>query len=202
LDDFVADGVHNEVGEGMKAELEHDIGAVGFGGVDADVEERGDFLVALAFGEKLENFAFAGSEAGAGGFGGIGDIGDASGEIRLVLTEGVNGGQENTVGFVLEDVSTSASFDDLLNEFIGLVHGENEDFGFGERFVNAASRLDTVQQGHANIEDENIGLEFGGFFDGFAAVGCFRADFPPFVRFEQRAEAGADDGVVIRDKKT
>ena len=39
LDDVVADGVEDEFGEGANVELEHDVGAVGFGGVDADVEE-------------------------------------------------------------------------------------------------------------------------------------------------------------------
>jgi hypothetical protein len=36
---------------------------MGFGGVDADAEEGGDFLVALALSEELQNFAFARSEA-------------------------------------------------------------------------------------------------------------------------------------------
>jgi len=65
LDDVVADGVEDELGEGVEIEFEHDVGAVGFGGVDADVEEVGDFLVAFAFGEELEDFTFARRETEA-----------------------------------------------------------------------------------------------------------------------------------------
>src|SRR5208283_2131953 len=118
---------------------------MGFGGVDADVEEVGYFLVAFAFGEELKDFAFAGSEAGSRGSGGIGRIGNvggfgnADGEIRLVLAEGLEGVEEDAVGVILEDVAVSAGFDDLLNEVVGLVHGENEDFGGGRSFADLAS---------------------------------------------------------------
>jgi hypothetical protein len=35
LDDLVADGVVDQFSQGMHAQLQHDVGAVGFGGVDA-----------------------------------------------------------------------------------------------------------------------------------------------------------------------
>ena len=38
LDEFVADCVDYQFGDGVEIELEHDVGAVGFGGVDADAE--------------------------------------------------------------------------------------------------------------------------------------------------------------------
>ena len=55
----------------MEIELEHDIGAVSFGGVDADAEDGGNFFIAFAFGEELEDFAFARGEAGAVRFGSV-----------------------------------------------------------------------------------------------------------------------------------
>ena len=67
-DNIVANGVEDEFGEGVQIELDHDVGAMGFRGIDADAEERGNFLIALAFGEKLENLAFARSDAGTVGF--------------------------------------------------------------------------------------------------------------------------------------
>ena len=48
---------------------------MGFGGVYGDTEEGGNFLVGFALGEKLQDFAFAGSEAHAGGLGGVGGVG-------------------------------------------------------------------------------------------------------------------------------
>jgi len=79
LDDFVADCVDYQFGDGVEAEFEHDVGAMRFGGVDADAKERGDFLVALALGEELKDFAFARSEAGARGFVWLGRVGRIGG---------------------------------------------------------------------------------------------------------------------------
>lgn len=115
----------------MESEFEHDVGAMSFGGVDADAEEGGDFLVALALGEELQDFAFARSEAGARGFGrlgrvsGIGGGRDARRELRLVTAKGIDGRDEDAVGVVFKDVAAGAGFDHLLNEIFGLVHGED-----------------------------------------------------------------------------
>ena len=49
LDDIVADGVEDKLGDGVEIELEHDIGAVRFRCFYADVQKRRDFFVALAF---------------------------------------------------------------------------------------------------------------------------------------------------------
>jgi hypothetical protein len=207
LDDFVADGVEDEIGEGVEAELEHDVGAMSFGGVDADVEKSGDLLVGFTLGEELEDFAFAGRDAGTGRFGRIGRVGNfgdfryAGGEVGLVLAKGLDGGDEDAIGFVLEDVAASAGVDNLVNEFVGFVHGEDEDFGSWKGLVNATSGLDAIEERHADIKDEDIGLQLDGFVDGLAAVGGFGANLPTSVRFEECTEPGADDGVIIRDKK-
>jgi len=59
LDNFIANGVADELGDRMKVLLKHDVGAMSFGSLYADAEEVRDFLVALSLGEKLEDFAFA-----------------------------------------------------------------------------------------------------------------------------------------------
>jgi hypothetical protein len=206
LDDVVADGVDDQFGEGVEVEFEHYVGAVGFGGVDADAEEAGYFLVAFALGEELEYFAFARREAGAGGFrvvGGVGSgrgLGDAGGEEGFVLAESVNGVEEDAVGFVLENEAAGAGLNDLLNEVVGLVHGEDENFGGWGGFANVACGFDTVEERHADVEDGDVWLMLRGFFDSVAAVGGFGANLPAGARFEESAEAGADDGMIIRDQ--
>jgi hypothetical protein len=142
---------------------------------------------------------------GLGTFGGrnwcvVGEGGNARGEVGLVEADGVDGSEEDAVGFVFQDVAASAGLDDLLNEVVGFVHGEDEDFGVWGRGANAAGGFDTVKEGHADIEDGDIGLEFGGFFDGIAAVGGFGADFPTRAGLEESAEASTDDGMVISDQ--
>jgi hypothetical protein len=209
-DDFVADGVEDEFGEGVEIELEHDVGAMGFGGVDADAEEVGDLLVAFAFGEKLEDFAFTGGEAGTVGPSGIGGIGseipgsngrgNTEGEVGLVLADGIDGGEENAAGVIFQDVAAGPGFDDLPNELVGFVHGEDEDLGVRRGLANATGSVHAIQKGHADIEDGDIGFVLGGFFDGVAAVNGFGADLPAFARFKESAQSGANDGVIIRDQ--
>jgi hypothetical protein len=190
VNDVVADGVEDQVGDGVEVELEHDIGAMSFGGVDADAKEGGDLLVAFPFGEKLEDFAFAGSETRAKSARGVGrrivrfrGSSEAGGEVRLAEADRVNGGEENAVGVVLEDVAASAGFDDLLNEIFRFVHGEDEDLGVRGRDTNAAGGLHAVEERHTDIEDSDIGFESGGFFDGIATIGSFSTDFPAGAGF-------------------
>jgi hypothetical protein len=191
----------------VESEFEHDVGAMSFGGVDADAEEGGDFFVALALGEELQDFAFARSEVGVRGFGrlgrvsGIGGGRDACREVRLVTAKGIDGRDEDAVGAVFEDVAAGAGFDHLLNEIFGLVHGEDEDFGVGRRFANAASGVDTVEERHTNVEDRDVRFVLGSFVSSFAAVsGGFGANFPTGMRFNERAQPGANRRVVIRDE--
>ena len=206
MDDVIADGVHDQFGEGVEVEFEHDVGAVGFGGVDADVEEVGDFLVAFAFGEELEDFALARRETEAGRPGGVGSIhdfsgfGDTDGEEGFVLAEGLDGVEEDAIGFVFEDVTASAGFDDLLNEVVGLVHGEDENFGGRGGLADLAGGFDAVEERHADVEDGDARFVLPCFFDGVTAVGGFGANLPAGARLEECAEAGADDGVIIRDQ--
>ena len=178
----------DEFGYGVEIELEHDVGAMSFGGVNADAEEGGDFFVGFALGEELKDFSFTRGKAGTrrlgavgnrgGEFLGIEGAGYAGGEIGLTETEGFDGSEEDAVGVVLEDVAVRTGFDDLLNEIVGFVHGENEDFGTGRTEANAAGGINAVEKGHADIEDGYIGLEFGGFLDGVATVGSFGANCP------------------------
>jgi len=182
---------------------------MGFGSVDANAEEGGDLLVGFTFGKKLENFAFTRSETRTWRLGAVGGrdgelvgkrVGEASGEIGLVLTSGVDGGEEDTIGFVLENVTTSAGLDDLLNKVVGFMHGEDENFGGGRSGANAASGFDSVEERHADVEDSHVGLKLGGLVNGVTAVGSFGADFPAGARLEESAKTSANHGMIIRDQ--
>ena len=207
FNDVIADGVVDEFSEGMEVELEHNVRAVGFGGVDADAENRGNFLVGFALGEELKDFAFAGGEAEAragrvGGGGGVGSggTGDPGGEVGLALADGVDGGQENAVGVVFQDISAGAGIDNLLNEVVRLVHGEDQDFSGRRGGANTAGGFNTVEKGHTDIEDRNVRLEFGSFVDSVAPVCGFGADLPAGAGFEKGAQASTNHGMIIRDE--
>jgi hypothetical protein len=117
-----------------------------------------------------------------------------------VVANGVDGSDENAVGIVFEDVAACTGIDDLLNEVVGFVHGEDEDFGVGGGLVDAASGFNTVEEGHADVEDGDVGLELGGFVDSLASVSGFGADLPAGARLEEGAQTGTDHSVVISDE--
>jgi hypothetical protein len=205
-DDVVADGVVDQFRKGVQVELEHDVGAMSFGGVDADAKNGGDFLVGLAFGEELQDFPLARSDAGAGGargFEGLAGIergSETGGEIGAVMADGIDGGEEDTIGVVLENVAASAGSDDLLNEVVGFVHGKDENLGIARSRTDAGGGVHAIEKRHADIEDGDIGLQLTGFVNGIAAIRGFGADLPPGARFEEGAESGANNGMIIRDK--
>src|ERR1700691_1378 len=62
LDDVVLDCVHDQIADGVQAELPHDVAAVGFHGLGAQVQQYGHFLGTLPLSEKLGNFTLAGSQ--------------------------------------------------------------------------------------------------------------------------------------------
>jgi hypothetical protein len=117
-----------------------------------------------------------------------------------VTAKGIDGRNEDAVGVVFKDVAAGAGFDHLLNEILGLVHGEDEDFGVGRRFANATSGVDTVKERHANVEDRDVRFVLGGFVSSFAAISGFGANFPTGMTFMERAQPGANHRVVIRDE--
>jgi hypothetical protein len=51
------DGIEHDLRRVVQVELLHQIGAVGFDGGHADVEQRGDLFIRAAFREELQDFA-------------------------------------------------------------------------------------------------------------------------------------------------
>lgn len=60
FDEPALDGEAGETGNVMDIEFIHDIGAVGIGGLGADLEFLCDILGRITFGDQLKDFAFAG----------------------------------------------------------------------------------------------------------------------------------------------
>ena len=55
LHNVVADRVADEVRDGMKAELLHDVGSVGFHRFHADLKNVGDLFIGFAFGHQFDD---------------------------------------------------------------------------------------------------------------------------------------------------
>lgn len=77
------------------------------------------------------------------------------------------------------------------------MHGEYEDFGFRGKLADLAGGFHAVEEGHADVEDGHVRLEFTGFFNGFTPVGSLGANLPTVPGLQEGAEAGADNVMVI-----
>jgi hypothetical protein len=55
-------GGTNQFGQGRNAKLSHRVGAMRFGGPDAEPESVRNFSVAFAFGQQSNDVAFAGRQ--------------------------------------------------------------------------------------------------------------------------------------------
>ena len=62
------------------------------------------------------------------------------------------------------------------------MNGENQNAGFGHEGQNLPRRIQTVQVRHADVEQQDVGLELGGTLDCFATILCLGAHFPSLMR--------------------
>src|SRR5262245_49071684 len=62
LDDFLLDGVRDQLRFVMDIEFAHQVEFVGFHGLDAQPQSHRDLLHGIAFRQKLQDFAFTGRE--------------------------------------------------------------------------------------------------------------------------------------------
>src|SRR5215469_13425372 len=155
FNDLVTDGVPHELGDGVKLELAHYIGAMRFDRFHAEPEAGCYFLAALAFGEELDDLALARGETVAERFREIdartvtveitkNDFGGARREEGLVLGELFNGDNEVAIRVGLYDIAADAGFEDIADELVRVVNGENEHFGVGAGLADSARGFNAV----------------------------------------------------------
>ena len=77
------------------------------------------------------------------------------------------------------------------------MHGENENFRLRGEFADLTGGLHAVQEGHADVEDGNVRFELTGFLDRFTTVDGLGANLPAVLGLQKRAEAGANNVMVI-----
>jgi hypothetical protein len=60
-------------------------------------------------------------------------------------------------------------------------------------------RVKTIQDGHVNIENDQIRLEQRALIDSFLAIGGLAADFPAVLAFHQSTHHAPDVFVIINN---
>ena len=183
---------------------------MGFDGVDAEIEEVGDFFVGFAFGDELEDFAFAGGEEVVRIFAACAfqfldvvveeDAADGRAEEGFTFGDAVDGADEIGFGGIFEQVAAGAGFEGAEDVgFVG-IHAEDDDRSFRIAVGNLFGGFDAVEVGHADVEYGDVGFELGGLRDGLTAVFGFADDGEFGLLFDEQTEAATDEGVVVGEQ--
>ncbi len=127
-------------------------------------------LLLLPFGEQLYNFALAGrkpvSQLRFGNGHGIliretaqEHFRSARGEKCTVIRHRFDGAHQIPIRVGLHDVGPGASLDDVSNKLVRKMKCQDHNPYFRKGFMDSATRLETIQIGHADIHDYDFGLE-------------------------------------------
>lgn len=183
-----------------------------FGGEWADEEPPGDFFVAESSGDEDEDVSFAFGEFGELGWGGLGvaaggELGDeAAGDGGC--EEGVAGGddfdgvEEFAAGGVFEEETRGAGAEGSVDVFVEVEGGQDEHAGAFEGWVGADEEggFESVEDGHADVHQDDVGEGAAGEVDGLASVGGLPCDGHVGLGVDEGGESVAYGGLVVGDE--
>ncbi len=206
----VLDGEARQAGHVVQVELFHQVRAVIFGGLDADFEFGGDFLRAEAFGDELQNFAFArgeGFEVLAVGLARVDDgfaqeAGDERPEIGAAVGDGLDAFAQFGQARGFFDKAVGAGLEQLAHEGRILEPGKDQHAGVLEVARKALEHVHAVEAGQHHVEDDEIGLELKAGGAGGLPVATFGDDFKLVVHAQHRGEELADGYLVFNENNT
>jgi hypothetical protein len=182
-------------------ELGEDVLEIALGGVLGDVHDVGDLLVGQAFGEFVEDFDFARGEGFE--FLALGEaIGDFGGDPFFAGGDGAEGRDELFAGGVFQDVALGAGVEGLVDVFIAVEGGEHDDAGGAVGEADFLRGLHAAFEGHAGIEQDEVGLVLAIHAHGLGAVGGLGDDFHVWLVVDDGGDAHADDVVVVGNEDT
>ena len=93
-----------------------------------------------------------------------------------------DGNEQIAICIRFHNISSRASIDDFSHQLIGIMQGEDHDFGFGRLFPYLPCRFKPVQIRHADIHHHDVGLMLFCECNGFASSGSFGAHHPSRAR--------------------
>ena len=93
--------------------------------------------------------------------------------------------------------ATGAGVESFPDHLIGVGDRQDDDLEMRVMLKELASRVQTVQVGHADVDDDDIRIQLQGLVDRFTAIACLAADLPTLMLFKKCAQAAAHDFVVV-----
>jgi hypothetical protein len=203
----MVDGVESEFEAVGDTKFVEDIVQVIFYGLLADEKFFADFLVAESLGDELDDFFFTVAEerlfatrARLGRFRErFHDLGGhAVIEPDFAGVNAMDAFYQQVRRGLLENHAARAQAHGANYVAIVFGGGKNDD-ARGKRIeINFFEDREAVFIGHAEIEQENFGLEFGEKLNALGTILSFADDGDVLVGIEEFAEAVAKDRVVVR----
>jgi len=206
IDQAMMDRVQREFEAVGNTELVEDIVQVILDGLLGDEEFFANFLVAKALCDELDDFLFPvaqerlfAARAGLGRFcEGLHHFGGHTiVEPDFAGVDAVNTFDEKIGGGLLEHDAASAEAHGADHIAIVFGGGKHDDAGGNRIEIHFFEHGEAVFFRHAQIEQQNIGLEFGEQLDALRAILRFADDGDVFVAVDKFAEAIAKDRVVV-----
>ena len=206
VDEAMMDGVEGEFEAVRNAQLVEDVVQMIFNRLFTDEKLFADLFIAITLGHELHDLLLAVAQqrliapgAVVGTLGeGLHDLGGhAVIEPDFAAIDAVNALDQEIAGGLLQDDSARAQAhgaDDVAIVFGG---GEHDDAGRQRIEIDFLEHGQAVFIRHAQIEQQNIGLEFAQHADAFVAVGSFADDGDIFFAVEKLAEAVTENNVVV-----
>jgi len=113
-----------------------------------------------------------------------------------VVDCGVGFGEDVFGGFGLGEDEIGAGLPSLGGDGVDGVHSQEHDCRIGRQFAELGSGVETVEDGHGEIEDDEVGGNFFGEVDGFAAVAGLTGNGEAIGKV-QLGQLATDCGVVV-----
>src|SRR5713226_2204728 len=127
---------------------------------------------------------------------------DSCGQKTPTLCNAFHGFYETFAEIGFQDIPLSPSLQDAPNHLIRLVHGQNQDFDIRKRLSNLAGGLETIQFGHADIEDGDIGSKLLYLLYRLATIRGFSDNLPPTTALKKSPCSMPHQSMVVSDQNT
>src|SRR5580704_4332737 len=99
-----------------------------------------------------------------------------------------------------QQIAPRAGAECLPQKVFVVLRGENEDLSAWRLLANLPRRLDAVDAGKVDIDNDDIRLLLNRKIHSLAPVNCFSADLEIFVHLKKSTQAASNDNVIVRQK--
>src|ERR1700683_4733502 len=123
-----------------------------------------------------------------------------AGKEGVAVEKGADGVEQDLTHLVFHDEALHRDGLRGFDNVLPLMHGEKQDRHLRVELADFPGGVETAETGHGDIKDNQVGLEFLGFGDGFQSVGGLTVLACPETRRENHAAAFANRFVIVSDQ--